>query len=76
LSSEHTKERRRALERVQKHGWRLVDVNPRSGYSRLHCGCGEHVEWLPKTPKLAATFRRKADHMIRTCSTARHDGER
>jgi hypothetical protein len=73
VSSEHTKERRRALERVAEHGWRLVDVNPRRGYARLHCGCGEHVEWLPKTPSLPSTFRRKADHMIRTCSTKGDD---
>jgi hypothetical protein len=68
VSSEHGKERDKALVRLREHGWRDVGVNPKTGYTKLYCGCGDHVGWLPKTPSNRATYRRKADHLIGVCS--------
>lgn len=67
MSSEHRKERSRAIELVASHGWRPVNLN-KKGYTEMLCGCGRHRMWLPATPSNRTTYRRKAQRMIKVCS--------
>jgi hypothetical protein len=68
MSSEANKERRRAIDLVRNHGWFEAGANPRTGYTRMKCGCGMHMMWLPKTPSSRYTYRNKARRMISLCS--------
>lgn len=71
MTSEHAKERQRAILAVAPHGWSIHGVNPKTGYTTMHCSCGAHQMRLPRTPSNRWTFRRKAEHMIRVCSILR-----
>lgn len=71
MTGEHDKERRRAILQVAPHGWWVKGTNPKNGYTTMHCSCGFHQMRLPKTSSNMYTFRRKAEHMIRLCSTER-----
>jgi hypothetical protein len=68
MTGEHDKERQRAIDTVRPHGWHEAGVNPKTGYTKMHCACGDHTVWLPKTPSHRNTYRRKANHMISLCS--------
>lgn len=73
MSSEHDKERQRAIRKVAPHGWWVKGTNPKTGYTTMYCSCGQHQLRLPKTPSIPNTFRRKAAQMIRMCSIV-HEG--
>ena len=60
-------ERDAAVALVAAHGWTIRRTTKR-GYLIMQCACGAHQETLHKTPSLPAHFRRKAAHMIATCS--------
>jgi hypothetical protein len=70
VTSEHTKERDKAILEVAEHGW-YVARETGNNYLIMHCSCGKHRETLKKTPSNPQAFREKTRKMIRDCSTQR-----
>ncbi len=68
VTGEHDKERRRAIELLEEHGWTADSITGK-GYTKLLCGCGVHTRFIPKTPSGPNTFRRKAADFVKLCST-------
>lgn len=57
-----------AVDEVAPHGWFVARTTKR-GYLIMRCSCGAHQETLHKTPSNPNLFKRKAAHMVTTCST-------
>jgi hypothetical protein len=67
MSSEHDKERQKAVLTLAKHGWAVARVTKR-GYLIMRCGCGAHKGSLPKTPSNPNKLRYQTEWLISQCS--------